>query len=201
MAELTRRRLGLSAIAASLAMSLSRVPRSEAARESSPSPVLPPGRMLTGTFQALSLYDATVVDEVTALLIPRDQDGGAREAGVVTKLDAQLVPAAEKREIYRLGVAWLDWLTAVRTDSESFLLAPLEDRMAILSAAEQGRLSRIEQLKEWWHFGARGHGARFFEVVRVDTFMAFYVSRDGWRVAGYQGPPQFGGYPHYPVCT
>lgn len=200
MTELTRRRIGLSALAASLAIGLGPVPHSEAARQPQPPPALPHGRLLTGTFQALSPYEATVLDEVAALLIPSDQDEGAREAGVVSALDAQVAQNHDRREIYRRGIVWLDWLTAVRTGHESFLLAPSEGRVALLSAAEDGRLGRLEQVKEWWRFGTGGQGQRFFEVVRVDALMVFYASRDGWRVAGYQGPPQFSGYPRYPLC-
>ncbi|MFO0774052.1 MAG: gluconate 2-dehydrogenase subunit 3 family protein [Nitrospiraceae bacterium] len=200
MPDITRRRFGVWTVFGALCLGVS-PPTDLLARSAADIPAaLPPDRILAGPFRALSPYEATVLEEVTALLIPTDQEAGAREAGIVTSLDAQIAADAAQLALYRQGLAWLDWLASTRSGQESFLLLPRDSRIEILTAAERGTLSRIEQLKEWWRFGERGSSVRFFDAVRLDTLAAFYSRREGWRVAGYQGPPQFTGYPNYARC-
>ncbi|GKS57774.1 hypothetical protein YTPLAS18_13010 [Nitrospira sp.] len=163
-------------------------------------PELPPVRLLQGPFQALSAYEATLLDEVTALLIPTDQDPGAREAGVVAVLDRALAAHEQQRTIYRSGFAWLDFYANALYGQDSFLLLPPAGRLRMLELAESGRVGRLHKLKEWWRFGTLGHGVRFFELVKADTFAAFYTARQGWQVAGYHGPPQYRGFPDYARC-
>lgn len=163
-------------------------------------PVLPPTRLLAGPFSVLSPYEATVIDEVASLLVPADQDPGAREAQVVRRLDQWLSTDAGGREVYRAGLAWLDLYAADFYGQASFVTVPVEGRIRILELAESGQTSRLQKLKEWWALGGVGQGTRFFERVKRDVFLLFYSGREGWRVAGYQGPPQFGGYPGFTRC-
>lgn len=163
-------------------------------------PILPEARLLAGSFSVLSPYEATVLDEVSALLIPTDQDPGARDAQVVRRLDQWLGTDAEGREVYRQGIAWVDLYAAELYGQDSFLTVPIDGRIRILELAESGRVGRVQKLKEWWTLGSWGQGTRFFERARRDVFTLFYAAPEGWRVAGYQGPPQFGGYPGFTRC-
>lgn len=197
---LTRRQFGLWIAAGAALIGLTQSVGPWQVVAAAEHPVLPPDRLLPGPFHALSAYEATLLEEVTALLIPTDQDPGAREAGIVTVLDRALAVHPQQRAIYQSGLAWLDFYAADLYGQDSFLLVPPDGRLRILELAESGQVGRLQKFKEWWRLGALGHGLRFFELAKADTVAAFYTSRQGWQVAGYQGPPQFRGFPDYARC-
>lgn len=169
---------------------------SPAAAATPPAPV----PLLTDAFRALTPYEATVLDEVTALLIPTDQDPGAREARIVLDLDRSAGQDPKELSVYRQGVAWLDLRAAEMFDGDGFLSLDLRRRERVLEMAEAGSETVRQKILEWWKFGRLGVGHHFFEVVKQRTFQAFYASPLGWRVVGYQGPPQFGGHSDYSRC-
>ena len=119
---------------------------------------------------------------------------------MLAALDGVLSTDEARRGLYHRGLAWLDLLAEGLYGQGSFLTVPAEGRLRILELAESGALGRVQTLKEWWRFGRTGHGREFFHAVKADTFAVFYTSRAGWQVAGYQGPPQFGGYPGHAQC-
>lgn len=156
-------------------------------------------RMLDGPLLALTLHEAKTLDEVAALLIPTDQDPGAREAQVVIAIDRLLSRHSDGLALYQQGVAWLD-LKAAELGQVGFLALPIEKRIQVLQQAESGQSSSLQRLKEWWKFGRVGVGKQFFDTVRMQTFALFYASRQGWGVASYAGPPQYEGHPDYLRC-
>ncbi len=164
-----------------------------------PTSPIPKERVLNGPFLALTPYEATTLDEIAALLIPTDQDPGAREAQVVQAIDRSLARHPDALTLHQEGVAWLD-MRAVELGQVSFLALPIEKRIQLLKLAESGQSSRLQRFKEWWKFGRIGVGKQFFDTVSRQTFALFYASRQGWGVARYAGPPQYEGHPDYFRC-
>jgi len=155
------------------------------------------GPLLKGDFQFLSPYQATVLDEITALIIPSDAYPGAREAGVVFKLDNHLANAKRSRNLYRTGVQLLDYLTQEVYGKESFLHLDEEGKKALLQMAESGKstATNTEQNRS-------GQTAQsFFLLVKREAFEAFYTAPEGWQSVGYQGPPQWKGNRDYHRCA
>lgn len=164
-----------------------------------PTSTIPNERVLDGPFLTLTPYEATTIEEIAALLIPTDQDPGAREAQVVTAIDRSLTRHPDALTLFREGVGWLD-MRAAELGQASFLALPIEQRVQLLKLAERGQSSGLQRFKEWWKFGRVGVGKLFFAAVRMQTFALFYASRQGWGVARYTGPPQYEGHPDYLRC-
>ena len=104
-------------------------------------------------------------------------------------------------EIYQLGIEWLDKKAKEHFGKESFLDVSLEGQIHILELAETRKLSRFDKLLEFVEFGKSNVGKRFFELVKKQTFTAFYTHPIGWQVVGYQGPPQWSGHLDYSHCV
>lgn len=195
----TRRRFGFLMTAAAVLLGSShREGVSTSTGDAATRPV--PVPLLTDGFRALTPYEATVLDEVTALIIPTDQDPGAREARIVMDLDRSADHDPNELFVYRQGIAWLDLQSADLFEAETFLLLDRPRREHILNLADESLTVR-QKIREWWQFGRIGVGRQFFELVKHRTFQTFYASPMGWRVVGYQGPPQFGGHADYSRCA
>lgn len=137
----------------------------------------------------------TLVEAMTARLIPTDHEPGAREAGCVNFIDKALAnEEAAARPLYEGA------LPAVETVAKSmhgaaFVELQVAHQDAVLAALEKGTA------KAWP--AAAGSSAEFFETLRVHTLIGFLAdpkyggNRDfvGWKVVGYPGPRhRRGGY-------
>ena len=91
-----------------------------------------------GPFKAFTDYQATVLEEVTALLIPTDQDPGAKEAGVVYSLDRLAMGSRINQKVFAQGVKWLDYMTQQSFNISSFLELDEQERIQLLKFAETG---------------------------------------------------------------
>ena len=156
--------------------------------------------LLDGAFKELAPYEATVIQDVAALIIPTDDTPGATEAGVVYELDRLIAGVDRYRELYHLGIAWLDRKASVLYQKPSFLDLKPKDQETILTLADIGEISYIEKWLEVLLHGQSNVGKRFFNLVKKQTFHIFYTSPIGWGVVGYQNPPQWSEHPNYFRC-
>lgn len=159
------------------------------------------GNLLKGKFEFFTQYQATVVEEVTSLLIPTDADPGAREAGVVYELDRNFASSDELKELYEEGIQWLDYMAMKTSDKESFLDLSHNEKIYILELADSGRNSYIYKVYLFIRYRVSRTVRKYFSTIKQQTFKAFYTGETGWKVVGYQGPPQWSGHLDYHKCT
>ena len=156
--------------------------------------------LLDKEFKGLTAYQATVLHDVAALIIPTDDLPGATEAGVIDQLDQYAVAVDRYRRLYQLGVEWLDHKARSMFETSSFLDLEAEAQEKILHHADRDEMTYLEKNVEWLMHGESHIGKRFFTMVKTHTFHVFYSSPIGWQVVGYQRPPQWSGHPDYFRC-
>jgi gluconate 2-dehydrogenase gamma chain len=143
----------------------------------------------------LSPAEWRLVEAISGRIIPRDEEPGAIEAGVVNFVDKAL--ANEDKAlvpVYRAGLAGVDAVAKKRFKKNFVDLAETEQD-EVLVALESGK-------PDGWPKGAVAAGD-FFVAVRAHTVFGFLCdpayggNRDyvGWKVAGYPGRQHHrGGY-------
>jgi len=157
--------------------------------------------LLKGKFEFFSPYQATVVEEVTSLIIPTDEDPGAREAGLVFELDRIVASSDNLKELYTNGIEWLDYMAERVSHKESFLDLGNDEKIKILKIADSGRSTYIQKVYLFIRYWGTRIARNFFSTIKRQTFEGFYTSEMGWKVIDYQGPPQWSGYPDYYKCS
>lgn len=158
-------------------------------------------KLLKDKFRFFSPYQATVIEEVTSLIIPSDSSPGAREAGIVFEIDNSISENKRLQTLYQKGIEWLDFKAKELTGRDSYLDLNQDERIEILNIADQHRSS----------LSGRGIspavdresliGNQFFKDVVRRTIDIFYTSDLGWKVVGYHGPPQWAGNLNYNKCN
>jgi len=143
----------------------------------------------TSRFRVLSDQEALTLGAACDQIIPKDEDPGASEAGVVAFIDRQLATRA-KRDLarWRAGIRGLDAAARSRF-GVAFAGAAFDDQTALLRDLEKGA-------------GDKGHwqgiaSAAFFRLLRDYTMMGFYGDprhggnrdRVSWRMLGVPDPP------------
>ena len=156
--------------------------------------------LLEHPFQSFSVYDATVLHEMTGLIIPRDQHPGAKEAMIVVELDQMAHTDKHMRQLCQTGVEWLDAKAGDLFNKKSFLDLATAAQIQVLQIAESGNLSFSEKVFEHLQFGESRIGSKFFHLVKDKTLMLFYSHPLGWLTVGYHGPPQHSGNIDYNIC-
>jgi hypothetical protein len=156
--------------------------------------------LINGHFKFFTPYQATVIDEVTSLIIPTDQDPGAREAGMVFKLDHIIARSRNLKMQYVKGIEWLDYMAEKTSDKESFLDLTQDEKIKVLRIADSGRASLTHKVYLLIRYRDTISARKFFRMIRRQTFEVFYTSEMGWKVAGYEGPPQWAGHIDYHKC-
>ncbi len=156
--------------------------------------------LLQGKFEYFGPYEATVIERVTALLIPTDQDPGAREAEVVFELDRIVARSEKLKDVYTKGIDWLDYMARRMFGQDSFLDVEQYGQLKILDIAESGTLGLLDKVFLFLRYRKLGTGKRFFSQIKRQSFEIFYTSEIGWKMVGYQGPPQWSGYLDYYQC-
>ena len=157
--------------------------------------------LLKDKFESFTQYQATIVEEVTSLIIPTDADPGAREAGVVSELDRNIANSDELKELYEEGAEWLDYMAMKTSDKGSFLDLSHNEKINILKLADSARFSYIYKIYLFIRYRVSRTVRKYFYTIKKQTIEAFYTSKTGWKVVGYQGPPQWSGYLDYHKCT
>jgi gluconate 2-dehydrogenase gamma chain len=143
----------------------------------------------TSRFRVLSEVEALTLAAACDQIVPKDQDPGASEAGVVAFIDRQLATRA-KRDLtrWRAGLRGLD-ASARRRFGVAFAEAAKDDQTALLRELEQG----VAEAADWEGTAP----AAFFRLLRDHTMMGFYgdprhggnKERVSWRMLGVPDPP------------
>jgi gluconate 2-dehydrogenase gamma chain len=143
----------------------------------------------TGRYRVLSEEEALTLGAACDQIVPKDQDPGASEAGVVAFIDRQLATRA-KRDLarWRAGIRGLD-AGSRRRHGVPFAEAAFDDQTALLRDLEQG----VGDKGDWQGIAP----AAFFRLLRDYTMMGFYgdprhggnKERVAWRMLGVPDPP------------
>lgn len=116
------------------------------------------------------------IDQLSELIIPKDESPGAREAGVAEFIDFMVANDPELQWPFRYGLDWLNaraiashggTFTALPEERQTALLRPLASRDAVAPTEADGR--------------------RFFDLMRQYTVMGYYTSRIGLEELNYPG--------------
>ncbi len=158
-------------------------------------------KLLKGNFKYFSPYQATVIDEVTSLIIPSDNSPGAREAGVVLAIDDSISKYNRLQTLYQKGIEWLDFMAKELAGRDSYLDLNQDERIDILNIADRYRSSLSRGAITSAIDRENLIGNRFFRHVVRRTIDIFYTSDLGWKVVGYHGPPQWAGNLDYSKCN
>ncbi len=156
--------------------------------------------LINGQFKFFTPYQATVVDEVTSLIIPTDEDPGAREVGMVFKLDHIIARSRNLKKQYVKGIEWLDYMAEKTSDKESFLDLTQDEKIKVLKIADSARASLTHKVYLLIRYRDTIPARKFFRMIKRQTFEVFYTSEMGLKVVGYEGPPQWAGHIDYHKC-
>ena len=143
----------------------------------------------TSRYRVLSEPEARTLAAACDQIVPKDEDPGASEAGVVGFIDRQLATRA-KRDLarWRAGIRGLD-ASARRRFGVAFADAAFDDQTALLRDLERG----VAEAADWDAVAPAG----FFRLLRDHTMMGFYgdprhggnKGRVSWRMLGVPDPP------------
>ncbi len=111
-----------------------------------------------GRWRFLTAEEAALVNLISDQIIPRDQDPGAIDAGVVYFIDRQLAGPYERfQRDYREGLVAVEE-TCISMYRRNFAQLTWNEQTKVLEALESGR------------------SARFFELIRDHCMQGFYGS-------------------------
>jgi hypothetical protein len=154
-----------------------------------------PGKK-SNNFKSFDAYQAKVVEELTSLIIPSNDTPGAKEAGVVFKLDNIVYENPNLKKLYLFGIQWLDYMAQNLYGKKKFLELTKDQMIEVLNIADPYKTG---QSKNFNNIDTRTL-KNFFGTLIQQTKYVFYTSETGWRAVGYQGPPQWRGNPDYDRC-
>jgi gluconate 2-dehydrogenase gamma chain len=128
--------------------------------------------------QFFTAPEFAMLDQLTELILPRDESPGAREAGVAEFIDFMAAADAELQWPFRYGLDWINAraralhgaeFQALSAEQQTALLRPfaLRDRDAVVSKDADGQ--------------------RFFALLRRYTAMGYYTSHIGMEELSYPG--------------
>jgi len=131
--------------------------------------VVPTSEPLAPKPKFFSPAEFALVDEMSNMIIPTDQQsGGARAAGVAAYIDGRLAEAFEKEQPQR----WRAGIKAVETLSremsgKTFMASTPEQRLALLT-----RIAAAES-------DPKTDAEKFFREIKSSTIRAYYTSKVG----------------------
>lgn len=156
--------------------------------------------LIKGKFKFFTQHQALVVQEVICLIIPTDDDPGAKEAGVIFKLDQVVANSDKLQKLYTKGIEWLNYMSQKVSNKASFIDLSRSEKIKILKIADSSNPSHLYKVSPSINVNTR-IARRFFYTIKRQTFEIFYTNEVGWQVVGYQGPPQWKGYLDYHECV
>lgn len=139
----------------------------------------------TGAWRFFTPAEAHTVDAICEQLIPRDQDPGAHDAGVVYFIDLQLAKRYRRyKQAYRDGIAAVDAASVAKFGKRFVQLVPAEQTQTLQQIEETNKV--------------------FFELILNHTRQGFYGdprhggnrNRASWKMVGLPFP-QLRGRQHY----
>jgi gluconate 2-dehydrogenase gamma chain len=127
-----------------------------------------------------------IVDQLTDIIIPKDESPGAREAGVSEFVDFMAASDPRIQQPFRDGLRWLN----NRSQNEK------GTGFAKLPAEQQTALLRSVAYRHDYVPGQEA-GQQFFDLMRRYTVMGYYTSRIGLEELDFPGVRM---YTQSPAC-
>jgi gluconate 2-dehydrogenase gamma chain len=127
------------------------------------------------------------VDQLSELIIPKDESLGAHDAGVVEFIDFMVAHDDELQYPFRTGLAWLNAFATEKYGADFSSLAPNEQGALLGKLAYRAQQSPVER-----------QGQEFFALVRKYTVFGYYTSRIGLEELDYPGLQLYSASPECP---
>jgi gluconate 2-dehydrogenase gamma chain len=127
------------------------------------------------------------IDQLTELIIPKDESPGAHDAGVVEFIDFMVAHDDELQYPFRTGLAWLNAF-ATEKHGADFSSVPSNDQETLLR-----KLAYLAQQSP-----AEREGQEFVALVRKYTIFGYYTSRIGLEELNYPGLQIYSASPECP---
>jgi gluconate 2-dehydrogenase subunit 3-like protein len=127
------------------------------------------------------------VDQVTELIIPKDDSPGARDAGVGEFIDFMVAHDEDLQYRFRTGVTWLNAFAIENHGRDFPALSPDQQETLLARLAFQSKQSPTEV-----------QGQQFFKLIREYTVMGYYTSRVGLEQLEYPGLKFYSASPECP---
>ena len=128
-----------------------------------------------------------LINELSEMIIPKDDTPGAQEAGVPEFIDFMAANDEEIQQPFRMGLHWLN-AKANKLHGQPYTKLPSADQEAILR-----RLAyKSEQSTD------ETEGQQFFLLLRRYTVMGYYTSRVGLEQLNYPGLRMYSSSPACP---
>jgi gluconate 2-dehydrogenase gamma chain len=117
-----------------------------------------------------------LVDQLTGIIIPKDESPGAREAGVSEFIDFMAAHDPNIQQPFRDGLRWLNEESR-KTSGSGFAKLPSDQQNRLLGTVAYRK-----------HYIPRQEtGQKFFALMRRYTVMGYYTSRIGLEELDFPG--------------
>jgi gluconate 2-dehydrogenase gamma chain len=121
-------------------------------------------------------HEYALIDQLTGIIIPKDESPGAREAGVSEFIDFMAAHDPKIQQPFRNGLRWLNEQSRKRNKTE----------FSSLQSDQQNALLRTIAYREHYLPGQET-GQEFFALIRRYTVMGYYTSRIGLEELDFPG--------------
>jgi hypothetical protein len=134
--------------------------------------------------QFFSPVEYRLLDQLSELIIPRDETPGAHDAGVVEFIDHMVAHDPAIQFQFRRGLALVNAL-AIETHNQEFMSLPEEQQTELLGKIAAPGKTEIE-------------GPAFFNLLRTYTVMGYYTTRMGLEALDDPGLRLYSASPECP---
>ena len=130
------------------------------------------------TYQPLFFVPAEyqTIDQLTELIIPKDDSPGARDAGVAEFIDFMVAHDDSLQYPFRTGLAWLDAFATEKHGADFYSLTKAQQDRLLRKLAYKAEQSPTEV-----------QGQEFVALLRKYTVLGYYTSKVGLEALDYPG--------------
>jgi hypothetical protein len=127
--------------------------------------------------------DTATITAYLDTLIPEDRlSPSASGVGIDTVIHRYIEASAQRAEFVAQGCRWLDEQARFQ-DADSFAAMPGEAREVIVASMASAPGDAAPRM--------------FFELLRSYAMRLYYARPESWPSLGFDGPPQFDGFPDF----
>jgi gluconate 2-dehydrogenase subunit 3-like protein len=144
----------------------------------------PPPKAASYQAQFFTPSEYSLLDQLTEIIIPRDETPGAHDAGVVEFIDHMVAHDPEIQFRFRRGLALVNTF-AVQTHKQAFMSLPVTKQEDLLRSIATPNQFEIE-------------GPAFFKLLRTYTVMGYYTTRIGLEALDDPGLRLYSASPECP---
>lgn len=132
-------------------------------------------------------WEYKTIDQLTELIIPKDESPGARDAGVAEFIDFMVAHDDSLQYPFRTGLAWLNAFAFEKHGRDFFSLYPAQQEALLRKLAFKVEQSPTEE-----------QGQEFFTLLRKYTVIGYYTSKAGLEELDYPGLKLYSASPACP---